>query len=71
MIDIYIDEVKIKGLGYDGDKNTLTIIAGSNKALLSFDDNTLYELYILSKNRCEMKGLIPLYNHATIKGVER
>lgn len=27
-----------------------------------FDDDVLYQLYILLKNRGEMKGLIPIYN---------
>lgn len=62
MIDVYIDDIKIKTLGYDGDKNQLAIENGENKAMLIFDDNVLYQLYILLKNRGEMKGLIPIYN---------
>lgn len=62
MIDIYIDDVKIKTLGYDGDKNQLAIENGENKAMLIFDDDVLYQLYILVKNRGEMKGLIPVCN---------
>lgn len=62
MIDVYIDDIKIKSLGYDGDKNQLAIENGENKAMLIFDDEVLYQLYILLKNRGEMKGLIPLYN---------
>ena len=62
MIDVYIDDIKIKTLGYDGDKNQLAIENGENKAMLIFDDDVLYQLYILVKNRGEMKGLIPIYN---------
>lgn len=62
MIDVYIDDIKIKTLGYDGDKNQLVIENGENKAMLIFDDDVLYQLYILVKNRGEMKGLIPIYN---------
>ena len=62
MIDVYIDDIKIKTLGYDGDKNQLAIENGENKAMLIFDDDVLYQLYILLKNRGEMKGLIPIYN---------
>lgn len=62
MIDVYIDDIKIKTLGYDGDKNQLAIENGENKAMLIFDDDVLYQLYVLVKNRGEMKGLIPIYN---------
>ena len=62
MIDVFIDDIKIKTLGYDGDKNQLAIENGENKAMLIFDDDVLYQLYILVKNRGEMKGLIPIYN---------
>ena len=62
MIDVYIDDIKIKTLGYDGDKNQLAIENGENKAMLIFDDDVLYQLYILVKNRGEMKGLIPVCN---------
>lgn len=62
MVDIYVDDIKLKSLGYDGDKNKLAIENGENKALLIFDDDVLYEMYILTKNRCETKGLIPIYN---------
>ena len=62
MIDVYIDDIKIKTLGYDGDKNQLAIENGENKAMLIFDDDVLYQLYILVKNRGEMKGLIPIYD---------
>lgn len=62
MIDIYIDDIKIKTFGYYGDKNQLAIEKGENKATLIFDDDVLYQLYILVKNRGEMKGLIPIYN---------
>ena len=62
MIDVYIDDIKIKTLGYDGDKNQLAIENGENKAMLIFDDDVLCQLYILLKNRGEMKGLIPIYN---------
>lgn len=44
------------------DKNQLVIENGENKAMLIFDDDVLYQLYILLKNRGEMKGLIPIYN---------
>lgn len=62
MIDIYIDDINIKSFGYDGDKNQLVIENGENKAMMIFDDEVLYQLYILVKNRSEMKGLVPTYN---------
>lgn len=63
MIDIYIDDIKLKlPFGYDGDKNKLAVESGENKALLIFDDDVLFQLYVLTKNRCEMKGLTPIYN---------
>lgn len=64
MIDIYIDDVRVKTIGLS-EKHNLILEAKSdkeNKVQILLDDEELKTLYILSKNRCEVQGLIPVYN---------
>ena len=65
MIDIYIDDVRVKTIGLSDEKHNLILEAKSdkeNKVQILLDDEELKTLYILSKNRCEVQGLIPVYN---------
>ena len=71
MIDIYIDDVRVKTIGLSDGKHNLILEAKSdkeNKAQILFDDEELKTLYILSKNRCEVQGLIPVYNTISSTG---
>lgn len=70
MIDIYIDDVEIKTIDVVDGKHRLIAESDSHKIQLLLDDEEFRDLYILSKNRCETSGLIPIYNHATSKGGE-
>ena len=65
MIDIYIDDVRVKTIGLSDGKHNLILEAKrdkENKVQILFDDEELKSLCILSKNRCEIQGLIPVYN---------
>lgn len=64
MFDVYIDDIRFKKFDYEGDMNKLAIESGENKALLIFNDDALYQLYIALKNRLETKRMIPVYNRA-------
>lgn len=62
MIDIYIDNIKVKALNIEGDKNALIIEHDKDKAMIVIDDVALTDLYYFVQRRCESKGLITIYN---------
>lgn len=64
MFDVYIDDIRFKTFDCEGSMNKLAIESGENKALLIFNDDALYQLYIAFKNRLETKRMIPVYNRA-------
>ena len=64
MFDVYIDDIRFKTFDCEGSMNKLAIESGENKALLIFNDDALYRLYIAFKNRLETKRMIPVYNRA-------
>ena len=61
MIEIYGD-VEVKFLDLNSDGNILQMESEKSKIFLTLNDAEIKTLYILSKNRCESSGLIPVHN---------
>lgn len=64
MIDIYIDDVKFEKIN-DTTGEELQLVFKNNKddkISLVLKEEELKKLYISIKNRCEIRGLIPIKN---------